>query len=414
MSEITETLTLSNKQLVIEKELTHVSLFSGIGGADLAAEWAGFRTVLQCEIDPFCRLVLRKHFPDVPIIEDVHDVTREKVEQAIADTAGFRQQSGRELATRLRMGQEQERPYFEQGGSSGISGNRITLLTAGVPCQPASTAGKRRGKADDRWLWPEALRVLSELQPAWAVFENPAGIISLDEFGGPSYMEGEAVNQVPDEYSAGLDELCGQIEQAGYAVQPVLIPACAVGAYHRRDRVFIICHAIRSGLRGNDRGRTGMQFKDGCMGVEGWFEWRESIATNSQEPGLERPVAAGRVCAERLPAELLPDWAGGSYSMPEPLTKFTTNTEIAERRGNAGADDDTGRGRPETGGQGSAGVRQREIECELRVVADGLPVRLVRPVRNRVSQLKAYGNAIVPEQIYPVLKAIAEIENGQH
>jgi len=165
--------------------LTHFSLFSGIGGIDLAAEWAGFTTVGQCEIDDYCNKVLEKHWPGVPRWRDVRDVTAESVREA------------------------------------GIGA--IDLISGGPPCQPASVAGKRRGEADDRWLWPEALRVVAALRPKWCLFENPPGILSLQ--GG-----------LPFE-SVLLD-----LEAQGYEVQAFIIPACGVEAPHERYRVWIVAH----------------------------------------------------------------------------------------------------------------------------------------------------------------------------
>jgi DNA (cytosine-5)-methyltransferase 1 len=164
--------------------VTHIDLFSGIGGFALAAGWAGFTTRLFCEIDPFCRRVLAKHWPSVPIVEDVRDVTAESVR---------------------RMGV-----------------GRVDLLTGGFPCQPFSSAshGRRRGRDGDRYLWPEMRRVVSELRPAWVCGENVA------------HLDGLA-----------LDEVCSDLEALGYAVQTFEIPACAVDADHVRRRLWVLAHA---------------------------------------------------------------------------------------------------------------------------------------------------------------------------
>ena len=171
-------------------ELTHLSLFSGIGGLDLAAEWAGFRTVGQCEWADYPRAVLEKHWPGLPRWRDIRTLTGDD--------------------------------FFEKTGL-----RTVTVLSGGFPCQPFSTAGKRRGKEDDRYLWPEMLRVIQEIRPAWVVGENVAGIVSM-----------------------ALDTVLSDLESIGYACQALVIPACAVDAPHRRDRVAIVAYNSHVRIQG--------------------------------------------------------------------------------------------------------------------------------------------------------------------
>lgn len=161
---------------------THLDTFSGIGGFALAARWTGrIETVQFVEIDPFCRRVLAKNFPGVPIERDVRTFT------------GY---------------------------------GRIDLLTGGFPCQPWSAAGKRWGVDDHRDLWPELARIVRVLRPRWTLFENVPGIIGMD---------------------GGLDRVLADLGESGYATGTVVIPAAAVGAYHRRDRVWIAAHRNEHG-----------------------------------------------------------------------------------------------------------------------------------------------------------------------
>lgn len=164
--------------------LTHLSLFSGIGGLDLAAEMAGFKTVGQCEWADYPTKVLKKHWPDVPKWRDIRSLTEDS--------------------------------FFEKTGL-----RTVDIISGGFPCQPFSVAGKRGGKDDDRYLWPEMLRVIREICPVWVIGENVPGIINL-----------------------ALDTVLSDLESEGYEAQPFVIPACGVDAPHKRERVCILAHAI--------------------------------------------------------------------------------------------------------------------------------------------------------------------------
>jgi len=176
--------------------LKHVDLCSGIGGFALGFEWAGLsRPVLFCDIEPWSRKVLAKHWPNVPIAEDVKELAND-ARRLVPD---------------------------------------CDILTAGYPCQPFSQAGVRRGEEDDRHIWPEIFTIVQAKRPAWCVFENVSGHISL-----------------------GLDQVLSDLESKGYAVQPFVVPACAVDAPHRRDRVWIVAYAQNHGHKFRmDTGREG-------------------------------------------------------------------------------------------------------------------------------------------------------------
>jgi DNA (cytosine-5)-methyltransferase 1 len=171
------------------RQLTHLSLFSGIGGLDLAAEGAGFKSVGQCEWADYPTKVLEKHWPDVPRWRDIRDLTG----------ADFYERTNRRT---------------------------VDVISGGFPCQPFSVAGKQRGKEDDRYLWPEMARVVKELRPTWVVGENVAGIINM-----------------------ALDTVLSDLEAAGYTVRTFVLPACGVGAPHQRYRTAIVAYSDSYGKK---------------------------------------------------------------------------------------------------------------------------------------------------------------------
>ena len=192
--------------------MTHASLFSGIGGAEIAATWLGWENLFHCEINPFGRKVLEYWYPNSISYEDITKTD-----------------------------------FTEWRG-------RIDVLTAGFPCQPFSLAGQRKGADDDRYLWPQVVRVIRETRPAWVVGENVAGILTMVqpgeevEVGSGGTLFGESDRKrvlLRQEYV--IETVCRDLEREGYEVRPFVIPACAVGAPHRRDRVWIVARRITSG-----------------------------------------------------------------------------------------------------------------------------------------------------------------------
>lgn len=164
-----------------------LDLFSGIGGFSLAAAWAGIETVAFCENNLFRQKVLRKNFPGVPIFNDIKTLKRGDIDGA------------------------------------------VDIVSGGVPCQPSSLAGKRRGKADDRWLWPEMLRCIKEFRPTWCIVENVAGFVST---------------------------CADDLENEGFGVQAFLIPACGVGSPQLRERIWILAYSDRNRLQGSVQERA--------------------------------------------------------------------------------------------------------------------------------------------------------------
>lgn len=184
--------------------MTHASLCTGIGACELAATWMEWKNLFSCEIDEFCNKVLKHHYPKATHYGNIFE-------------QDFREWRG-----------------------------RVDVLTAVFPCQPFSCAGKRNGAEDDRYLWPEVLRVINEVRPTWFVGENVGGILSMvlpgEEIKVGSYTDvcGENYTFYEKRQRYVIEQIRLDLESIGYSVQPVVIPACAVGAPHRRDRVWFI------------------------------------------------------------------------------------------------------------------------------------------------------------------------------
>jgi len=217
--------------------MTHGSLFSGIGGFDLAARWMGWENVFHVERDPFCRKVLAHHFPESQSFDDVKAF----------DATPFR--------------------------------GRIRVLSGGFPCQPFSAAGKRAGTSDDRYLWPEMFRIIREARPTYVVAENVRGLISWND-------------------GLVLDTVCADLESEGYEVFPVVLGAASVNAPHRRDRIWIVAtnangqeRQRRSGTSKRER-QEAEQGRDGVLGSAARLG-KESDASNANGAGTRQDNGQG-------------------------------------------------------------------------------------------------------------------------
>jgi len=328
-------------------DLTHIDLFSGIGGFALAARWAGIKTVQFVEIDPFCQKVLNKNFPGVPIHNDIKTFTN-------TDRDDATQNNNRRGKSVANNGAE-----VRSFNSASSGTNRPFLLTGGFPCQPFSCAGKRKGTEDDRHLWPEMLRVIKEFKPTWIIGENVAGIRSMELVNSDSAVESNPDIQEDGEndYTTVLDGICNDLEGIGYEVQPIIIPACAVGAPHRRDRVWIVAHRKGTGA-GSDKGGI----RDFPIGEN------RGQTTDRHAPDTEKSKCelSGRT---RTGREGFTDRS----SWDEPWLEVATRL--------CGVDD---------------GVSQELYKLETS---------------DRVARLKALGNAIVPQVAFEIMKAILKVEN---
>lgn len=291
-----------------------IELFAGIGGIALAAEWAGIETVAFCEREPFCQKVLQKNFPGVPIFDDVCTLNRQLLE---------------------------EKGVIEPGGT-------IDIISGGFPCQPYSIAGKRKGKEDDRDLWPEMFRIIKELRPTWVVGENVANFANME-----------------------LDRTLFDLESAGYKGQSFIIPACAVDAKHRRDRTFVVAYS------------------DSVRRLE--YERQPEAVQQSKQQELQRKESHESIMSK--PAH------GCHKTMADPENQGDV------RRHRIISNDDRSSGKRShyrRGTETDDGGQRWTPEPDVGRVAHGVP--------NRVDRIKGLGNAVVPQQIFPIFKAIMDQE----
>jgi len=562
-----------------QDKLFHISLFSGIGGIDLAVEWAGFKTVLFVENDDYCQKVLKKHWPDAEMVSDVKTLSgwhigenegicynkicemkdkemlifgtlseqaklrrigellnsarlagsqcpclqawlkevgdfvplsadipicEEKTEQMQMEEVGCEVKETRtgkgDMDTK--GGSVTMKPKLANGegeSSQGITtlaknadssvqkdnyehitlnigqqiqnldlnylmellyaknvttkctrkANRLTLLTAGVPCQPASVAGKRRGTEDDRWLWGEALRILRETQPTYAVFENPLGILSVQ--GGIPFKS-----------------VCADLEAEGYEVQPIVLPACGVNAPHRRYRVFIVAYS---------NGGRKLQPQGSIEELRGRISNDGEDDSDTNEQGLERTIAERNTCTERcftqsgqrgwqgdwwsvepelgrvvdgVSSELdiarqIKEWCRYEYSnykkaksesnrlVRQMLRSVWEYRELAkasplsyirkvqdsvpevplrdtQSRWFLGAWIEENQSLRDLWKDFYSSPQQEAQNLQFKLLERAREKKRPKTVDNRVNRLKCLGNAVVPQQIYPILRNIAEIE----
>lgn len=326
--------------------MTHASLFSGIGGFDLAASWLGWENLFQVEIDPYCRAVLQKHFPNTHRHDDVTTFDG--------------------------------RPYT----------GRVDVLSGGFPCQPFSLSGQRKGTSDDRHLWPEMLRITDQIRPRYLVAENVGGFVSMAEPTNVIEMEDAAYYYVWFEKVAA--KLIRDLAQIGYSVaqtdqgQPILciIPACAVGAIHQRDRIWIVAYSNSIGqlqrqrTEPNQSGRT----RDG------------HTSNDTNAGGLRQQIGRHGPIQEQIPT----------------------------LRGKEETDNGDGSGR-----HYQQVARQPDNTTDLLRAAYGVSDRLDgtgdlsgqpahKKAAGRRHRIKALGNAIVPQIAYNIFSLIQQIEYETH
>ena len=370
--------------------MNHASLFSGIGGPEVAAAMLGWTNIFHCEINPFGRKILDFWFPES---ESYEDITK----------TDFTQYRG-----------------------------QVDVLTGGFPCQPFSYAGKRGGQTDDRYLWPEMLRAIDEIRPTWVIGENVAGITTMVEscetvsLGSETslFSEDSGIHRFQSRLTFTIERICRDLESKGYAVQPILIPACGVGAPHRRDRVFIIAYNSDCGHDLRETGEYGS--KEAEERLSEWNEVRkpgesDNVRSEVCDTSSDSDSWRGSEMVKHLQSKLTdgaePFCNGGirdaSDSECERLER-QNESRCCERRermhiwGNS------------PGCRGEDLLRPEERWKAFPTVSsvyrgnDGIPFDVdsltISFAKWRNESLKAYGNAIVPQVMYRIFQCIEKTE----
>jgi DNA (cytosine-5)-methyltransferase 1 len=317
--------------------MTHGSLFSGIGGFDLAAQWMGWDNLFHCEWNEFGQKVLNYYWPDAELFTDItkSDFTK--------------------------------------------YANRTDILSGGFPCQPYSHAGKRLGKEDERHLWPEMLRAIREIQPAWVVGENVSGLISWN--GGLVFHEVQT-----------------DLEAEGYEVWPVVLPAAGVGAPHRRDRVWFIAYS--EGARNRQKQRKDCQQPNRQFTYNG--KNRPTPNTNGAKQGNYNRTNDGTKGKVRRHET-------GDVSGELCSNGPTTHPDGIRQPGKEHRQAKSGQH-----SQFSEGPMWYNFPAQPPVCSrnDGIPAKLdgITFSKWRNESIKAYGNAVVPQVVFQIFKTIEAYE----
>ena len=317
----------------------HVDLCSGIGGFALGFEWAQLSSpILFCDTDDWCRRVLRKHWSDVPIAEDVKELANDPT-RLVPD---------------------------------------CDILTAGYPCQPFSVAGKQRGAKDDRHIWPEIRTIVEAKRPTWCVFENVYGHIKL-----------------------GLDEVLSDLEAIGYATRPFVVPACAVNAPHKRNRVWIVGNAQHNGSPTTKiNGSSDQASDDSAQRKEATRKSTRTsgrgdscdVAYTDSDDGRHR---SGTKSQER--EARLEHGRGGKRQPIRQPDENVADTKSQQRNDR--------QHQKQSSWSIVGGVETWGVEPDVGRVANGIP--------RRVDRIRGLGNSILPQIAQQIRTAIKENYDGK-
>ena len=344
--------------------MKHGSIFSGLGGFDLAAEIVGWTNVFHCENNSFCQQILRYYWPNATSYDDIK-------------TTNFSRYQG-----------------------------QIDILTGGFPCQPFSISGKRRGSADDRYLWPYMLRAVQQIRPRWVIAENVTHLTGMVFPSQVTQVESEASDQGQEihrtlEAAGILHRICEDLEEEGYQVVPIIIPACSVSAPHRRDRVFIFAYAYQK------RGECGQYHRQArpVQSDQKRNPEKTQQARQQQQPHVGQDCRAGVT----------------THATFEGL-EGTSKQRISQTSGRGGESEAQfhftawirSRVQATTDGGGGNFFESFPTEPPICGRDDGIPSNLdgITVSKHRRESLKGYGNAVVVPLVVEIFKAIEAVEKA--
>ncbi len=349
--------------------MNHLDLFSGIGGFSYAAQqiWKDDHNIIAfVEKDKYCQRVLKKHWPNIPIIDDIKGFNYEKFTN-VSNTENSDDKTSKNTEGWSQM---------QSGRGSCRSGTaKIDLLTGGFPCQPFSVAGRKKGKKDDRYLWPNMFKIIQETKPTWIIGENVPGIINM-----------------------GLETTVFDLEEEGYEVEVLVLPAIGVSALHKRNRVWIIANSNSQ---------------------------RPSTQSNGDNRELEKESKGEKETRNKSSLRTSSSYSDVSDTDTERSQRYrNTENKDKERR-----QEQTGHIRKSCGSTNRTFKNSREntfTQQRLGNMVDGLSrelgklgviwnkepniPRVTTGTKDRISKLTALGNAIVPQVVMPIMWAIKEIE----
>lgn len=329
--------------------MNHGSLFSGIGGFDLAAEWMGWNNIFQCEIDPFCRKVLKYYWPDSKLFRDINKANFSKYE------------------------------------------NSIDIISGGFPCQPFSIAGKRKGTEDYRNLWPKMFETIQKVRPRWIVGENVFGIVN--------WNRGMVFKQIITD-----------LENSGYEIQTYIIPACAVNAPHRRDRVWFVAHSTSVGReqRSIIGGKVSEEIRRTQYNIRNFTQ--TEITSHSTDNRNRIRLRTDRNREKKMQINK----QQSQFEFRKNSENITNSNKYGFKRRMFTEKSEISRCKFKEFFAQIQSYKWENFPSQSPICSrnDGFPPELVGITvsKHRTESIKAYGNAIVPQVAYEIFKVISKYE----